>query len=96
MDAEERAKAARLTRERMTILRAVEAALSRYREVAEAIAESSDRRAAITAVGTLLDVDETPARAVVELQWGRLSRDTRAGVTEELEQLGRELEALES
>lgn len=95
MDANERAKAARHTRERMTILRAIEAALSRYHEVTEAIAESGDRRAAITAVSRLLDVEETPARAVVELQWGRLSRDVRAGVTEELEQLASELESFE-
>jgi DNA gyrase/topoisomerase IV subunit A len=95
VDAEERAKAARLTRERMTILRAVDAAFSQYREVADAIAGSSDRSAAITAVSQLLKVDETSARAVTEFQWGRIRRDVHAQVTDELAQLARELEMLE-
>lgn len=79
----------------MTILRAVDAAFSQYREVADAIAGSSDRSAAITAVSQLLKVDETSARAVTEFQWGRIRRDVHAQMTDELAQLARELEMLE-
>jgi DNA gyrase/topoisomerase IV subunit A len=92
---DERAKAARLTRARLTILDAIDAALARYHEVTETIAGSADRRAAITAVSQLLDVDEIPARAILELQWGRLTRDVRSSITEERQQLARELESFE-
>lgn len=76
---------------RVGILAAIDSALDRHTEVLAAIARSTDREEAITVVEQLLDVDQVSARAVLDLQWSRLTRRDRDVVATELAETRRRL-----
>jgi DNA gyrase/topoisomerase IV subunit A len=93
VDPEDHADAAR---RRLAALLAMKAGLDRYREVTEAIAASADRAAAVVALQELLSLDETGARVVLELQWGRLTRDTLRRVHDDIAEVRQFLRGSES
>jgi len=85
-----------IVQERLELLDAIVAAVARYADVAAAIALAQDRAAARAAVGTLLGVAETGARAVMDLRWGELHAESRNLLRAERDDLASELRARSS
>jgi DNA gyrase/topoisomerase IV subunit A len=79
----------------LVTLRSIAVGLDNAREVFDAIAASENRAAALVALQSLLGIDDFGARAIAELQWGRLTRDTRPWVEQEIQELEGELRGLE-
>ncbi|XVX20635.1 DNA gyrase subunit A [Actinomycetota bacterium] len=71
----------------LEVLDALLAAIDRRSEIREAIADSDDTEAAVTAIARLLDVDEIPATAVANLQWRRFTRGERARIAQQRQEL---------
>lgn len=69
-------------RVRLSILTALDEALSRYDELIPLIVGAADRAEAADAVSRLLGVGANEATAVLDLQWGRLTRAERDRITD--------------
>lgn len=87
----DRADAARA---RLRALEAVAAALRRSDEVAAMLSAAANRAAAAAALQGLLGIEENDAHAVLQTQWGRLTRDTLPRVEEDIRELRDELRGL--
>lgn len=85
-----------LARARLEILNAIVAAQNRHAEVSAAIASAPDQRAAIRAVAELPGVGEVPARAIADLPWRRLTKDSQRQVREERDAIIADLRDAES
>ncbi|ODU01951.1 MAG: hypothetical protein ABS81_19300 [Pseudonocardia sp. SCN 72-86] len=81
-------------RARLRTLDALAAALRRPGEVASVLSAAADRAAAAAALQELLGVAEEEAHAVLQLQWGRLTRDTLPVIEEDIRGLRDELRSL--
>jgi DNA gyrase/topoisomerase IV subunit A len=92
---EERAEQVRHARQRLAALRSVALGLDNPRAVSDTLMASENRAGALIALQELLGVDETGARAIAELQWVRLTRDTRPHVAQEIGELEAEIRGLE-
>jgi hypothetical protein len=92
---EERAEQARHARSRLAVLRSVALGLDNARAVSDVLLASENRASALVALQELLGVDETGARAIAELQWARLTKDTRPHVQQEIEELDAEIRDLD-
>lgn len=68
---------------RLAVYSAYLAAFERRGELSDAIWAAVDAEAAVRAVATLLGVGDEAARAVVDLQWRRLSAADRARIREQ-------------
>lgn len=91
MSSEDRAEHVRHVRRRLAVLRSVALGLDNARAVTDTLMASENRTAALMALQELLGVDDTGARAIVELQWARLTKDTRPHVAQEIEELEAEI-----
>jgi DNA gyrase/topoisomerase IV subunit A len=72
---------------RLRILRAVSAAAERRNEVLDAVANSDDTDEARGRLAVLLNIDEDAAEAVISMQFRRLSRQERASLATEIQDL---------
>jgi DNA gyrase/topoisomerase IV subunit A len=88
---EVRAMATHIIEGRLGMLGAIVAAVERYPEVVAAVAGARDRSDARAVVGTLLGVEEMPARAVLELRWEDLHARSRQAFSQEHHDLAAEL-----
>ena len=70
-------------RARLGILAALDEALRRRDELIPIIVDSADRSAACLAVAEILGVGEVEATAVLDLQWGRMTRAERARIAQD-------------
>ena len=95
MSSEERAEHIRLARQRLGVLRSIALGLDNARAVSDLLMASDDRAGALAGLQELLGVDETGARAVVELQWARLTKDTRPHVAREIAEIEAQIRELE-
>jgi len=92
---EERAEHVHHARRRLSVLRSVALGLDNARAVSDTLMASENRAAALTALQELLGIDDTGARAIAELQWARLTKDTRPHVAQEIEEIEAEIRGLE-
>lgn len=76
-----------LDRQRLVILEQLWAGLERYAEVATVLANADDRAAARLAIRELLDCDEYGARAIMDARLEYLTKDRRAAMAAEIEEL---------
>ncbi|MFC5949755.1 hypothetical protein ACFQH9_15885 [Pseudonocardia lutea] len=95
MSSEERAEHVRHARQRLAVLHSLALGLDNARAVSDTLMASENRAAALIALQELLGVDDTGARAIAELQWARLTKDTRPHVTQEIEEIEAEIRGLE-
>ncbi|MFR9806266.1 hypothetical protein ACL02T_28840 [Pseudonocardia sp. RS010] len=86
-----RATATHIVEGRLGMLTAITAATGRYAEVVAAVAGAEDRAAARAAVRELLGVDETAARAVLDLRWEDLHEESCQAFDAERDALAAEL-----
>lgn len=80
------------THDRRELTAALLRALEQRHEVLDAIVDSDDRAAAITAVASLLETSTGPAEAVLNLPLHRLTKVERDRIRSELENLDAQLE----
>lgn len=78
-------------RARLGILAALDEALRRHDELIPIIVDSADRSAACLAVAEVLGVGEVEASAVLDLQWGRMTRAERARIANDRAEQDRDL-----
>ncbi|MCF7552052.1 hypothetical protein [Pseudonocardia sp. WMMC193] len=95
MSPEERAEHVQHARRRLAVLRSVALGLDNARAVSDALMASDNRAAALVALQELLGVDDTGARAIAELQWARLTKDSRPFVAREIEELEAQIRELD-
>jgi DNA gyrase/topoisomerase IV subunit A len=95
MSPEGRAEQFRHARRRLAVLRSVALGLDNARAVTDTLMAAENRAAALTALQELLGVDDTGALAIAELQWARLTKDTRPHIAQEIEELEAEIRALD-
>lgn len=71
----------------LKIYEALVAGIERRHEVLDAVFDSADPFDAMDAVGRLLNVEQEPASAVIEMQFRGLVGDTRSRLMDRLEEL---------
>ena len=76
---------------RLGILAALDEALRRHQELIPLIVGAADRAEAAHAVARVLRVGEVEASAVLDLQWGRMTRAERQRIADERTRQEREL-----
>ncbi len=72
---------------RLLILIALDSALQRRAELLQAVWDSADDAEAVVRVSQLLGCDETAAQAVLDMSWGRATKQGRERTARERDEL---------